>query len=105
MAATMNSSSTMNFSWISTWVRRSSSSIEITEVIDVVLSRPLMLLPSVGMISRMACGLILVSALWAAHRSNVLAIERQKDVVVRAVAVERGELLHEQATVARWDDA
>ena len=51
------------------------------------------------------CGLILVSALWAAHRSDVLAIERQKDVVVRAVAVERGELLHEQATVARWDDA
>lgn len=51
------------------------------------------------------CGLIVISALWAAHRSDTLAIDRQRAVIGRAVAMQRGELLHEQAAVALWDDA
>ena len=51
------------------------------------------------------CSLMLVAAFWAAHRSDVLAIERQRAVVTRAVAVERSELGREQASVAIWDDA
>ena len=51
------------------------------------------------------CGLILASALWAAHRSDALAVDRQRAVVARAVAVQRQELMAEQATVAVWDDA
>lgn len=53
----------------------------------------------------LTAGLILAAALWAAHRSDVLALDRQRAVVERAVAVQRTELMREQASVAIWDDA
>src|SRR5215510_12974489 len=52
----MKISSTLNSSWISICERRKSSSREITEAREVVLSSPLKLLPSGGMITRAAWG-------------------------------------------------
>lgn len=57
-----------------------------------------------GLLLLITGGLVLVAAFWAAHRSDVLAIDRQRAVVARAVAVERSELVKELATVAVWDD-
>ncbi len=49
-------------------------------------------------------GLVLFSALWAARRSDDLALARQEAVVRRAIAIQRSELLREQASVAVWDE-
>ena len=56
MATTTKTSSTWNFCCIRIWPRRSTSSIEITEAIDVVLSSPFTELPSGGMMTRSAWG-------------------------------------------------
>ena len=56
MATTMKTSSTWNFCCIRIWPRRSTSSMEITEAIEVVFSSPFTELPSGGMMTRSACG-------------------------------------------------
>ncbi len=57
-----------------------------------------------GLLLLVTCGLVFAAALWAAHRSDTLAIDRQRAVIIRAVSVERSELQKELATVAVWDD-
>ncbi len=52
----MNTSSTSNFTCITISLRRISSSIEITEAIDVALRRPFTELPIAGRMMRVACG-------------------------------------------------
>src|ERR1700756_3648372 len=53
----MKISSTLNCTWISSSVRRSSSSTEITDASEDVFIRPLKALPSGGMMVRRACGM------------------------------------------------
>src|SRR6266511_2826081 len=55
VVAIMNTSSTWNFCCIRIWPRRSTSSMEITEAIDVVFRRPFTELPSGGMMTLIAC--------------------------------------------------